>query len=83
MSKQLLWLNSSLPLWFLPAPSNTMMLVVIVLVVGSVVFLICHWFRVVAHTLYRTSLTSVASDDPESMSVGLKLTGNNAMIQTA
>ena len=79
-----------LPLWFLPAHRNIMMLavivvgvvVVMVVVVVVVVVLVGNWFRVVTRILYRTGL-SVTSDDPESTSQGLKRTGNNAMIRIA
>ncbi|XP_056453399.1 tumor necrosis factor receptor superfamily member 1A-like [Gadus chalcogrammus] len=56
------------------ANSNTMLMVVIVAVVAAAVaFLICNWLTAVARILYRTG-PPVASDDPESNSLGWKLT---------
>ncbi|XP_059916013.1 tumor necrosis factor receptor superfamily member 25-like [Gadus macrocephalus] len=57
------------------ANSYTMPMVVIVAVVAAaaVAFLICNWLTAVARILYRTGLP-VASDDPESNSLGWKLT---------
>ncbi|CAL8251370.1 unnamed protein product [Arctogadus glacialis] len=61
-----------------PANSNPMLMVVIVAVVVVVVgvaFLICNCLTAVARILYRTGLP-VASDDPESNSLGWKLTAS-------
>ncbi|XP_030231582.1 tumor necrosis factor receptor superfamily member 25 isoform X1 [Gadus morhua] len=56
------------------ANNNTMLMVVIVAVVAAAVaFLICNWLTAVARILYRTRLP-VASDDPESNSLGWRLT---------